>query len=82
MKALHLKSRNGLWYYQRRRPKQFEDIEPRLLIRFALKTRDFSEAKLKAAQISVDLEKQWQDARARSVSLKCGNDSQCYAAAS
>ncbi|MFK7966954.1 MAG: DUF6538 domain-containing protein, partial [Burkholderiaceae bacterium] len=72
---------NGIWHYQRRRPMEYIDIDPRSLIRFSLRTRDFSEAKLKAAQISLDLESEWIDAKSRGVSLKSRDLAERYGAA-
>ncbi len=74
MRSLHLKQVHDIWHYQRRRPVRFGDVEPRSLIRFSLHTRDISEAKLMAAQISRDLDQDWRDAQARGVSL-CAQDS-------
>lgn len=61
MVATYLKIRNGWWYYQRRCPNEFHEVEPRRIISFALKTRNVSEARLKAARISHDLEQKWQN---------------------
>ena len=69
MRALHLKQIGDVWHYQRRRPKEYADVEKRVLIRFSLKTRDFNQAKILAAQNSADLGIQWQNARERGVSI-------------
>lgn len=69
MRGLHLKKRGNRWYYQRRRPDRYRDIEPRALISFSLSTADFSEAKKLAADISLKLEREWRDALACGVSL-------------
>ncbi len=76
----HLKKRIGWLYYQRRRPAEYKDVESRAQISFAHKTKDLSEAKLKAAKISFDLESQWQKAKANGKSLKSQNRSKRYKA--
>ena len=81
MRAHHLKKIGDTWHYQRRRPKEFEDVEPRSLIRFSLKTRDFTEARAIAAQTSLKLEKGWRTAQARGVSLKSNNEAKRHQAA-
>jgi len=81
MRAHHLKKIGENWHYQRRRPKAFEDVESRSLIRFSLKTRDFNEARVKASQISLDLDRQWQDAKQRGISLRSHNEAERYSAA-
>ncbi|MGH1355280.1 MAG: DUF6538 domain-containing protein [Thalassovita sp.] len=73
MRGLHLKQIQGIWHYQRRRPVRYRDVEPRELIRFSLHTRDFADARLLAAQISRDLDKDWCEAKERAVSL-CAQD--------
>ena len=78
MRALHLKQVGEVWHYQRRRPREFADIEPRPLIRFSLKTRSFSEARALAAEHSLGLERQWQDAKHRGVSLKSADEAERY----
>jgi len=70
MRGRHIKKRGQKWHYYRNRPKQYQDIEPRSVITFSLRTNNVSEAKLKAAQISQVLEKQWESAKMRGVSLK------------
>lgn len=69
MHGRHIKKRGQKWHYYRNRPKQNDDVEPRSVIIFSLQTVCVSEAKLKAAQISHDLEMQWLEVRARGVSL-------------
>jgi len=59
MHGRHIRKRGHRWHYFRHRPKRYEDIETRAIITFSLRTTCVSEAKLKAAQISMDLEKQW-----------------------
>ena len=81
MRALHLKQIGEVWYYQRRRPAEFVDVEPRALIRFSLKTRDFREAKIRAAEFSTKLESEWAKAKARGVSLSATDTAVRYAAA-
>ena len=65
----HLTLRGRVWLYNRRRPKVFEDVEPKRRITFSLGTSDFSEAKLLAAQHTVALDRRWRDAKERGVSL-------------
>ena len=55
----HLKQRGKWWHYYRSVPNRFRDVDARSQICFALKTTDFFEAKLRAAQISRDLEQKW-----------------------
>ncbi|WP_273281294.1 DUF6538 domain-containing protein [Pseudooceanicola atlanticus] len=81
MRGLHLKQVEGIWYYQRRRPVRFADVEPRELIRFTLHTQDFAEAKLIAAQVSRDLDRDWRDAVERGVSLSAQDAAERYRAA-
>ena len=81
MHGRHIKKRGQRWHYYRNRPKQYEDVESRSVITFSLKTNNVSEAKLKAAQISQDLEKQWEAAKLRGVSLKSQSDVKQYAGA-
>ncbi|WP_413861221.1 hypothetical protein [Tateyamaria sp.] len=50
-------------------PERFWDVEQRTQICFALKTTDIAEAKMKAAQTSLKLDQDWQDALERGVSL-------------
>ncbi|MDA7426754.1 DUF6538 domain-containing protein [Thalassococcus lentus] len=61
----HLKRRGRWWHYFRAVPERYRDVEARREICFSLRTQDFSEAKAKAAQISLDLDAEWQ----RSVEL-------------
>ena len=81
MHGRHIKKRGQRWHYYRNRPKQFDDVEPRSVITFSLRTTCVSEAKLKAAQISHDLEKQWTDAKIRGLSLVSQSASLQYAGA-
>ena len=81
MRGLHLKQVGGIWHYQRRRPIEFNDVEPRALIRFSLRTRDPSTARLKSAQISFELEREWETARIRGVVLSGQNLAKRYQAA-
>lgn len=81
MSGQHLVRRGARWYYQRRRPREFADVEPNAIISFSLKTTDHTEARLKAAQISFDLDRKWRDAKARGVSLRSQDSAQRYAAA-
>ena len=81
MRTLHLKQIGDVWHYQRRRPKEFADIEKRTLIRFSLKTRDFHQAKILAAQQSADLERRWEKARKRGVSIDSDNAIRRFTAA-
>jgi len=69
MRGLHLKQIQGIWHHQRRRPVRYRDVEPRALIRFSLHTRNFADAKLLAAQVSRELDKDWREAKVRGVSL-------------
>ena len=79
--GLHLKKRGNWWHYYRSRPVPYEDVEPRALISFSLKTRDFAEAKMMAAQISHDLELEWREQKARGVSLRSQDAATRFAAA-
>ncbi len=58
MRGLHLKKRGDWWHYYRATPREYHDVEVKRSISFSLKTRDFSKPKLKASQISCDLEQQ------------------------
>mgnify|MGYP000595584837 CR=1 FL=1 len=69
MHGKHLRRRGQWWHYYRNRPKRYENVEFRPIITFALRTTSTSEAKLKAAEISCELERQWEDAKRRRVSL-------------
>lgn len=81
MWGLHLKRRGKWWHYYRQVPERFRDVEPRGQICFSLRTQDLSVAKLKAAQISLDLEQEWSRAVALGTSLKSQNAAKRYAAA-
>jgi len=80
MQGLHMRRRGVRWHYFRHRPKRYLDIEPRPIITFALGTTNFTEAKLKAAQITQDLERQWEQAKQRGVSLHSQSMSRQYTA--
>jgi len=81
MHGRHLRRRGQWWHYYRNRPKRYADIEPRPVITFALRTTSISEAKLKAAEISSDLERQWESAKYRGLSLASQCASKRYEAA-
>ena len=81
MHGKHLRRRGQWRHYYRNRPKRYADIEPRPVFTFALDTTSISEAKLKAAEISVELETQWADALRRGHSLSSQNANERYAAA-
>ncbi len=81
MRSLHLKQVGEVWYYQRRRPVDYADVDPRPLIRFSLRTRNFQEAKISAAKHSVRLEAAWRNAKARGISLTSADSAARYAAA-
>ncbi len=82
MWGLHLKKRGDWWHYYRATPVEFRDIKEKRIISFSLKTRDFSEAKLRAAQISIDLESEWRKAKERGISLSSQNLAERYKASS
>lgn len=69
MWGLHLKQKGSWWHYYRSVPKTYHDVDVRRLISFSLKTSDFAVAKLRAAQFSIQLDEEWQAAKARGVSL-------------
>jgi site-specific recombinase XerD len=69
MWGLHLKQKSSWWHYYRSVPRTYHDVDARRLISFSLKTSDFAEAKLKAARFSIQLDEEWQAAKARGVSL-------------
>lgn len=82
MRSLHLKRIGEVWHYQRRRPVEFVDVERRGLIRFSLRTRDFHQAKILAAEHTITLEREWAKAKARGVALVAeDNQVRCVAAA-
>lgn len=81
MRGLHLKQIQGIWHYQRRRPVRYRDVEPRALIRFSLHTSNFADAKLLAAQVSRELDKDWREAKGRGVSLSAQDAACRYRAA-
>ncbi len=77
----HLKRKGRWFHYYRAVPKRFADVERRQLISFSLKTCDFAEAKLKAAQVSLDLDRQWEAAVVQGHSLTSNNLNERYRAA-
>lgn len=81
MHGRHLRKRGRWWHYYRNRPKRYADVEQRPVITFALRTMCISEAKLKAAQISKELESKWAEACERGKSLTSENAQQRYSAA-
>jgi site-specific recombinase XerD len=81
MRALHLKRVGEYWHYQRRRPKRYSDIEPRPIIRFSLKARNFAKARALAAEHSLALDRQWAESKACDVSLKSQDMAKRYSAA-
>ena len=81
MHGRHLKKRGRWWHYYRNRPQRYADVEARSVITFALRTTSLSEAKLKAAEISLDLERQWESAALRGVSLLSQSASKRYVGA-
>lgn len=81
MWGLHLKRRGKWWHYYRAVPTRFQNVDARSQICFALKTTDYYEAKLCAARISRDLERDWERAVELGVSLKSKDAAQRYAAA-
>ena len=81
MRTLHLKKIGDTWHYQRRRPKAFKDVEPRSLIRFSLKTKNYAEARAIAAKTSLELDHKWESAKRRGISLSALDQADQYAAA-
>ncbi len=81
MWGLHLKRRGKWWHYYRAVPKKHRDVEARSQICFSLQTTDLSEAKLLAAQISYDFEREWKRLHEVGVSIKGQNACHRYAAA-
>ncbi len=77
----HLKRRGRWWYYFRAVPERYRDVERRREICFSLKTQDFAVAKVKASQISVDLDAEWERSVELGVSLKSQSAAKRYAAA-
>ena len=65
----HLKRRGSWWHYCWVVPKAFHDVGRRRLISFSLKTQDFAQTKLQAAQVSLDLDCESRRALARGRSL-------------
>lgn len=76
----HLKRRGKWWHYYRAVPNGFRGVDARTQICFALKTTDLFEAKLRAAQISRDLEHEWLWAVELGVSLESKDAVRRYAA--
>lgn len=76
----HLKRRGCWWHYFRAVPARFKEVEARREICFSLRTQDFSEAKIKAAQISADLDREWSRAQELGVSLQSQSAAKRYAA--
>jgi integrase len=81
MWGLHLKQKGRWWHYYRSVPRTYHDVDTRRLISFSLKTSDFAEAKLKAARFSIQLDEEWQAAKARGVSLVSQDAVEKYKAA-
>ncbi|MDA9009456.1 hypothetical protein N9K16_05810 [Alphaproteobacteria bacterium] len=76
----HLKKRGDWWHYYRATPVEYRDVEEKSLISFSLKTQSYSAAKLKAAEISLSLERRWKEAKSQSLSLRSKNLSKRYSA--
>lgn len=81
MRGLHLKQKGSWWHYYRAVPTNYHDVDTRRLISFSLKTCDFAEAKLKAAQFSMQLDADWRTAKERGVSLVAQDAVEKYKAA-
>ena len=81
MWGYHLKRRGRWWHYFRSVPERYRDVETRKEVCFSLRTQDFSEAKLKAARVSADLDHEWQRALELGVSLESQSAAKRYAAA-
>lgn len=81
MWGLHLKQKGRWWHYYRSVPRNYHDVDVRRLISFSLKTSDFAEAKLKAAQFSIQLDQEWCVAKERGVSLVAQDAAEKYLAA-
>jgi len=81
MWGLHLKKRGRWWHYYRAVPERFCDVDNRRLISFSLRTCDFTQAKLLAAQVSCDLEGDWQRSLDAGVSLASSDLADRYGAA-
>jgi len=77
----HLKRRGRWWHYFRSVPERYRDVETRKEVCFSLRTQNFSEAKLKAARVSADLDHEWQRALELGVSLENQSAAKRYAAA-
>ncbi len=81
MWGLHLKQKGRWWHYYRSVPKIYHDVDARRLISFSLKTNNFAEAKLRAAQFSIQLDDEWLVAKERGVSLVAQDAAAKYQAA-
>ena len=81
MHGKHLRRRGQWWHYYRNRPKRYADVEARPVITFALRTTSISEAKLRAAEISYDLEQRWEETRRRGISLSSQSENIRHTAA-
>ncbi|WP_127045952.1 DUF6538 domain-containing protein [Pseudorhodobacter sp. E13] len=81
MWGLHLKKRGRWWHYYRAVPERCRDVDDRRLICFSLRTTDFTQAKLLAAQVSSDLERDWQRSIENGKSLASINHAERYGAA-
>ena len=79
--GLHLTRRGRVWLYNRRRPKAYEDVEPKKRITFSLGTTDFHEARILAAQHTVALDRRWAEMRRRGISLASQDAAERHAAA-
>lgn len=77
----HLKKKGRWWHYYRSVPRIYHDLDKRRLISFSLKTSDFAEAKLRAAQFSIQLDEEWRSAKERGVSLVAQDAAEKYQAA-
>ena len=80
MWGYHLKRRGRWWHYFPAVPERYLDVGRRRHICFSLKTQDFAVAKVKASQISVDLDAEWQRAVKLGISLKSQSAAKRYAA--
>ena len=81
MWGLHLKQKGRWWHYYRSVPKIYHNVDARRLISFSLKTNSFAEAKLRAAQFSIQLDEEWLAAKDRGVSLVAQDVAAKYQAA-
>ena len=81
MWGLHLNKKGRWWHYYRSVPRIYHDLDKRRLIRFSLKTSDFAEAKLRAAQFSIQLDDEWRISKEGGVSLVAQDAVEKYQAA-